>query len=68
MDANIIEDSENDLIVVSTVINNDLVERILVDDKSATKVLMYDAFKKMGLDESLLRSVGSIYGFVNQPI
>ena len=49
-------------------INNFLVEKILVDDGSAVKILMYEAFKKMGLDESLLRSTGPIYGFANQPI
>ena len=28
---------------------------ILVDDESAVEVLIYDAFKTMNLDESLLR-------------
>ena len=54
MDADILEDSGNDLIAISAVINNFLVERIIVDDGSAVEILMYEAFKKMGLDESLL--------------
>ena len=55
LDADIIEDSDNDPIAISTVINNFLVERILVDDGSAVEILMYEAFKKMRLDESLFR-------------
>ena len=50
--------------------NNDnfLIERILVDDESAVEVLIFNTFKKMELDESLLRLVKPIYGFANQPI
>ena len=55
LDADILEDSGNDRIAISAVINNFLVERILVDDGSVVEILMYEAFKKMGLDESLLR-------------
>ena len=43
-------------------------ERIRVNDESVVEVLMYDAFKRMCLDESLLRIVGMIYGFVDQLI
>ena len=43
-------------------------DRIDVDDGSAVEVLIYDAFKKMNLDESLLRPVGLIYNFANQSI
>ena len=49
----ILKDNGNDTIVIYSIINNFLVERIFVDDGSVVKVLMYDAFKKMGLDESL---------------
>ena len=63
----IIHDNSNDPIIISIVIHIFWVDRILVDDGSATEVLIYDAFNKMNLDESLLRS-GSIYGFANQPI
>ena len=63
---NIIDDNSNDPIVISSVINNFLVDKILVNDGSAIKVLIYDAFKKMNLDESLLRLVRVIYGFANQ--
>ena len=67
LDIEIIEDDGNDPIAVSTIINTFLVERVLVDDGSAVKVLMWKAFKEMGLDENQLRLVRSIYGFVNQP-
>ena len=52
---NIMDDDGNDPIVISTIINNFGVDRILVDDGSVVEVLIYDAFKKMNLDESLLR-------------
>ena len=48
----IVHDDGNDPIVVSTVINTFLVERILIDDGSAVEVLMWKAFQEMGLDES----------------
>ena len=41
---------------------------ILVDDGNAVEVLIYDAFKKINLDKSLLSLVGPIYGFSNQSI
>ena len=66
--ADILEDNGNDLILISAIINNYLVERILVDEDNAVEVLMWDAFKKMGLDKSMLRSARPIYGFTNQPI
>ena len=62
------EDNGNDLIAISIVINKYLVKMILVDNESVVKVLTWEAFKGMCLDESLLKSVGSIYGFANQPI
>ena len=58
-DVNILEDNSNDPIVIYSIINNFLVERILVDDGSAVKVLIYYAFKRMRLNESLLRLVVS---------
>ena len=64
----ILNDNNNDPIVICFVINNFLVDRILVNDRSVVKVLIYNAFKKMKLDESLLRPVGSIYDFANQLI
>ena len=54
------DDDSNDPIVISIFINNFGVDRILVDDGSIIKVLIYDTFKKMNLDESLLRPVGLI--------
>ena len=62
------DEDNNDLIVISIVINNFGVDRILVDDGSVVEVLICDSFKKINLDESLLRPIGSIYGFTNQPI
>ena len=58
----------NDPIVIFDVINNFGVDKILVNDGSVVEVLIYDAFKKMNLDESLLRAVRPIYGFTNQSI
>ena len=52
LDTDIVQDSGNDPIVVSVIINTFLVERILIDDGSAVKVLMRKAFQGMGLDES----------------
>ena len=43
-------------------------ERILIDDGSAVEVLMWKAFEEMRLEESQLKPLGPIYGFVNQPI
>ena len=65
---NIIEDNDNDPIVISFVINNFRVDRIPVDDGSLVEVLIYDTFKKMNLDESLLRPAESIHGFANYSI
>ena len=65
---NIMDDDGNDPIVIFAIINNFGVDRILVDDGSAVEVLIYNAFKKMNLDESLLRLARPIYGFANQLI
>ena len=64
-EANIVEDNGNDFIVISSIINNFMVERILIDDRSIIEVLI---FRKMGLNESLLRPTWPIYGFTNQSI
>ena len=68
LDTKIVEDNGNDPIAIFVVINTFLVEKILVDDGSVVEVLMWKAFKEMNLDESLLRSTGPIYDFVNQLI
>ena len=62
---NIVHDNDNDPIIISTVIHNFQVDRILVDDGSAVEVLIYETFKNMNLDESLLRPTRPIYGFAN---
>ena len=68
LDTDIVQDSDNDPIAVSAIINTFLVERILIDDGSAVEVLMWKAFKEIGLEESQLKPSGPIYGFANQPI
>ena len=62
------EDNGNDPIAISAVINTFLVKKILVDDGSVVKVLIWKAFKEMGLDESQLKPTGPIYDFANQSI
>ena len=44
LNTDIVQDNGNDSIVVSAIINTFLVERILIDDSSAVKVLMWKAF------------------------
>ena len=68
LDTDIMQDSGNDPIAVSAIINTFLIERILIDDGSAVEVLMWKAFKEMGLEENQLKPSGLIYGFANQPI
>ena len=68
LDTDVVQDSGNDPIAVSAIINTFLVERILIDDGSAVEVLMWKAFKEMGLEESQLKPSGPIYDFANQPI
>ena len=65
LDTDVVQDSDNDPIAVSAIINSFLVERILIDDSSAVEVLMWKAFKEMGLEESQLKPSGPIYGFAN---
>ena len=52
LNINIVEDNSNNLIVVSSIINTFLVERILIDDGSAMELLMWKDFQEMGLDKS----------------
>ena len=46
------EDNGNDSIMVSAIISTFLVQRILVDDGSVVDVLIWKAFKEMGLDKN----------------
>ena len=68
LDIEIMEDNGNDLVTIFAIINTFLVEKILIDDGSVVEVLMWKAFKKMNLDESLLMPTRPIYDFANQPI
>ena len=47
-EANIVKDNGNDPIVISSIINNFLVEMVLIDDRSAIEVLIFGAFRKIG--------------------
>ena len=52
LDTNIVEDNGHDSIAFSAIINTFLVKRILIDDGNVVEVLMWKAFKKMGLNEN----------------
>ena len=48
--------THNDPLVVSAIIANHPVRRILIDNGSSSEVLIYDAFLQMNLPRNLLRS------------
>ena len=52
LDTDVMEDNDNDPITISAIIETFLVERILVDDESVVEVLIWKAFKEMGLDKN----------------
>ena len=54
-DVDIVVDNDNDPIVVSIIIGNYQVQRVLIDDGSIVEILSYDVFRKMGLDDSSLK-------------
>ena len=54
-DVDIVVDNDNDPIVVSIIIGNYQVQRVLIDDESTVEILSYDVFRKMGLDDSSLK-------------
>ncbi|GKV48654.1 hypothetical protein SLEP1_g55455 [Rubroshorea leprosula] len=59
----------NDPLVISVMINNCQVQRVLVDTGSAPDIMYYHCFESLGLDLALLqRYDGPIYGFNNQPV
>ena len=62
------QDNGNDPIIVSSIINIFLVERILIDDGNAVEMLIWKSFQGMRLDENQLKPIAPIYGFANQPI
>ena len=64
----ILEENGNDPIINSFIINNFPVYKVLVNENSAMKVLIFNAFKKIGLDKNILKPKGLTYDFVNQPI
>ncbi|GKV42235.1 hypothetical protein SLEP1_g49664 [Rubroshorea leprosula] len=57
----------NDPLVISVMINNCQVQRVLVDTGSALDIMYYHCFESLGLDLALLQCYdGPIYGFNNQ--
>ncbi|GKV29598.1 hypothetical protein SLEP1_g38507 [Rubroshorea leprosula] len=59
----------NDPLVISVMINNYQVQRVLVDTGSAPNIMYYHCFESLGLDLALLQHYdGPIYGFNNQPV
>ncbi|XVF64474.1 hypothetical protein PTKIN_Ptkin09bG0172800 [Pterospermum kingtungense] len=60
-------DNENDPIVITTMVGNCEVKRILIDNSSAVEILSYSTFK-MRLSEEDLGLAKPIYSFVNKLI
>ncbi|GKV14217.1 hypothetical protein SLEP1_g25120 [Rubroshorea leprosula] len=59
----------NDPLVISIMINNCQVQRVLVDTGSALDIMYYHCFESLRLNPALLqRYDGPIYGFNNQPV
>ncbi|GKV45238.1 hypothetical protein SLEP1_g52347 [Rubroshorea leprosula] len=59
----------NNALVISVMINNCQVQRVLVDTGSAPDIMYYHCFESLGLNPALLqRYDGPIYGFNNQPV
>ena len=66
-DVDIVVDNDNDPIVVSIIIGNYQVHRVLIDDGSTVEILSYDVFRKMGLDDSSLKLATSFMIFSTSP-
>ncbi|KAH1114293.1 hypothetical protein J1N35_007671 [Gossypium stocksii] len=68
-DEELIRDEEgNDLMVVSAMVAGFEVKRILVDNGSVVKVLSWEAYRKMVLEEQSSSKANQLYGFANHPI
>ncbi|RZR75982.1 hypothetical protein BHM03_00000568 [Ensete ventricosum] len=59
----------NDALVILAYMANDRVERIMVDTRSSTYILYFDAFKKLGLSEGdLIPMTSTLIGFTRDSI
>ncbi|KAH1129317.1 hypothetical protein J1N35_000695 [Gossypium stocksii] len=54
--------------VVSAIVVDLKVKKILVDSGSIVEVLSWEAYRKMGLKEHPLSKASKLYGFMNNPI
>ncbi|PON72723.1 hypothetical protein TorRG33x02_251180, partial [Trema orientale] len=63
-DVRLVHHPHNDALMIKAKVRNSNLYRILVDNGSAADILYLDAYKKMGLNEDLLRPVVTpLYGF-----
>lgn len=62
------EATNNDLIVISTNIDNSNVRRILINDGSVVEILSYDVYHKLRLNDKDRKFAKPIYGFNNNSI
>ena len=68
-DAHLIHHSHYDALVITAMMGNNNVYRILVDDGSLVDILYYQAFQKMGLKVSDLKpSSNLVYGFTGDSV
>ena len=68
-DANLVHHPHCDALVITMMMANNNVHRILVDNGSSVGILYYQAFQKMGLKNSDLRpSPNPIYGFTGDSV
>ena len=65
-DARGVHHPHNNPLVITAMIGNLNVHRMLVDDKSSVYILYLEAFKKIGLDQRDLKpSTSPLFGFMN---
>ena len=68
-DAHLIHHPHCDALVITTMMANNKVQRIVVDNGSLMDILYYQAFQKMGLKISDLKpSPKSVYGFTRDSV
>ena len=68
-DAHLIHHPHCDALVITAMLANNYVHRILVNNGSLVDILYYQAFQKMGLMNSDLRpSPNPIYGFIEDSV
>ena len=68
-DAHLVHHPHYDALVITTMMANNKVQRILVDNRSSTDILYYQPFQKMGLKVSNLKpSPNPVYRFTRDSI